>query len=187
MDDLDLKQYEKLGPFEIKDFLAKVASKSAEEASIVVSQRRSRQPELGRHRAARGVLPARTVRDHRVQARARSAAGRGRHAQGTRRREPARGMAEQARRHARCAVPAGDGAVGREEIRLRRRRLRARAGRFDHRRPLPGAGSHARAQRARSSTNTSSGRCAEARGRRASSRSTRSRAAPPRCATSSSR
>src|SRR5512144_2213904 len=33
MDDLDLKQYEKLGPFEIKDFLAKVASKSAEEAS----------------------------------------------------------------------------------------------------------------------------------------------------------
>ncbi|HEY7943316.1 MAG TPA: bifunctional aspartate transaminase/aspartate 4-decarboxylase [Casimicrobiaceae bacterium] len=33
MGDLDLKQYEKLGPFEIKDFLAKVASKSAEEAS----------------------------------------------------------------------------------------------------------------------------------------------------------
>jgi len=34
MDDMDLKQYEKLGPFEIKDFLAKVASKSAQEASI---------------------------------------------------------------------------------------------------------------------------------------------------------
>ena len=34
MDDLKLKQYEKLGPFEIKDFLAKVASKSAEESSI---------------------------------------------------------------------------------------------------------------------------------------------------------
>jgi aspartate 4-decarboxylase len=33
MGDLDLKQYEKLGPFEIKDFLAKVASKAAEEAS----------------------------------------------------------------------------------------------------------------------------------------------------------
>ena len=33
MGDLDLKQYEKLGPFEIKDFLAKVATKSAEEAS----------------------------------------------------------------------------------------------------------------------------------------------------------
>ncbi len=34
MGDMDLKQYEKLGPFEIKDFLAKVASKSALEASI---------------------------------------------------------------------------------------------------------------------------------------------------------
>src|SRR5688572_12928000 len=34
MDDMKLKQYEKLGPFEIKDFLAKVASKSAQEASI---------------------------------------------------------------------------------------------------------------------------------------------------------
>ena len=34
MSDLDLKQYEKLGPFEIKDFLAKVASKSALENSL---------------------------------------------------------------------------------------------------------------------------------------------------------
>ena len=32
MDELALKQYEKLGPFEIKDFLAKVAAKSAEES-----------------------------------------------------------------------------------------------------------------------------------------------------------
>src|SRR3954466_12805073 len=30
----DLKKYEKLGPFEIKDFVAKVASKSAEESSV---------------------------------------------------------------------------------------------------------------------------------------------------------
>jgi aspartate 4-decarboxylase len=34
MDELNLKQYEKLGPFEIKDFLAKVALKSAQEESI---------------------------------------------------------------------------------------------------------------------------------------------------------
>src|SRR3954462_1090216 len=34
MDDLDLTQYEKLGPFEIKDFLAKVASKVALESSL---------------------------------------------------------------------------------------------------------------------------------------------------------
>jgi aspartate 4-decarboxylase len=34
MVDMNLKQYEKLGPFEIKDFLAKVASKTAEDSSI---------------------------------------------------------------------------------------------------------------------------------------------------------
>src|SRR5436305_2299888 len=34
MGDIDFKQYEKLGPFEIKDFLAKVASKSALESSM---------------------------------------------------------------------------------------------------------------------------------------------------------
>src|SRR3954463_3049330 len=34
MSAIDLKKYEKLGPFEIKDFLAKVASKSAEAASL---------------------------------------------------------------------------------------------------------------------------------------------------------
>src|SRR5881397_4036666 len=32
--DLDLKQYEKLGPFEIKDFVAKLATKSAQENSL---------------------------------------------------------------------------------------------------------------------------------------------------------
>ena len=34
MDHLDLKQYEKLGPFEIKDFVAKLATKSAQENSL---------------------------------------------------------------------------------------------------------------------------------------------------------
>src|SRR3954452_644893 len=33
MKELNLKQYEKLGPFEIKDFLAKMATKSALESS----------------------------------------------------------------------------------------------------------------------------------------------------------
>jgi len=34
MNDLDLKHYEKLGPFEIKDFLAKAASKSSRESAL---------------------------------------------------------------------------------------------------------------------------------------------------------
>src|SRR5437868_2719863 len=32
--DINLKQYEKLGPFEIKDFVAKLATKSAQESSL---------------------------------------------------------------------------------------------------------------------------------------------------------
>src|SRR5947208_16890363 len=32
--DIDLKQYEKLGPFEIKDFVAKLATTSAQENSL---------------------------------------------------------------------------------------------------------------------------------------------------------
>ena len=110
-------------------------------------ERRPRQPELGRHRAARGVLPARAVRRHREQARARPAARRGRHAQGIGHCRPARGLADEARGHAGRALPAADGAVGGEEVRLRPRQVRARAGGFHHRRPLPGAGPHAGAQR----------------------------------------
>jgi hypothetical protein len=34
MNEMTLKQYEKLGPFEIKDFLAKAALKSAQEESL---------------------------------------------------------------------------------------------------------------------------------------------------------
>ncbi len=82
MDAVTLRHYETLSPFEIKDFLAKAASKAAGDSVGRLPERRSRQPELDRHRAARGVLPARTVRDHREQARARPAARRRRHAEG---------------------------------------------------------------------------------------------------------
>ena len=49
---LKYQQYEKLGPFEIKDFLAKVATKSAAGIVAHVPERRPRQPELGGDRAA---------------------------------------------------------------------------------------------------------------------------------------
>ena len=148
MGDLNLKQYEKLGPFEIKDFLAKVASKSAEEASIsylnagrgnpnwVATEPREAFFLLGQF----AVTESKRVLD--------LPPGVGGMPKAAGRRRPPRGLAEEARRHAGCAFPAGDGAVGGEEVRLRRRRVRARARRLDHRRPLPGAGSHAGAQRA---------------------------------------
>ncbi len=47
MEHLDYKQYEKLGPFEIKDFLAKVATKAAQEDVAHLSQRRPRQSRTG--------------------------------------------------------------------------------------------------------------------------------------------
>ena len=58
---------------------------------------------------------------------------------------------------------------------------------LDHRRQLPGAGPHARAQRADRARISDVGDVRRRRARPASSTSTRSRAARPRCATSSSR
>ena len=89
-----------------------------------------------------------------------------------------------------CPAPtflAAHGALGGQEVRLRRRCLRPRAGRLDHRRQLPGARPHARAQRADRARVPAVGDVRRRRARRARSTSTRSRAARRRCATSSSR
>ena len=130
----------------------------------LVSERRAGQPELGRHRAARGVLPARAVRGHREQARARPAAGRGRHAEDTGYRRAARSLDEEARTtpgapllQARCFERG-------EDARLRSGHVRARAGGGHHRRPLSGAGPHAGAPN-RSSTSTWWAMCGKPRPR----------------------
>ena len=149
MDVVTLREYETLSPFEIKDFLAKAASEDGERLGGRLPERRPRQSELDRHRAARGVLPARPVRDHREQARAGPAAGRRRHA--ARRRASPTACQAWLTTHADTAgrrVPRRAGAMGRAEVRLRRRRVRPRTGRLDHRRQLPGARPHARPQRA---------------------------------------
>ena len=113
MDVVKLREYETLSPFEIKDFLAKAASKTAARLGGRLPERGPRQSELDRHRAARGVLPARAVRDHREQARARPAARRRRHAAGARHRGSAGRVAREARGHARRRVPRRARAVGR--------------------------------------------------------------------------
>jgi len=61
MDHSTLKQYEKLGPFEIKDFVAKVASKAAQEASIaaVWLPRSEDEPRHSARRPAPGREPSR--------------------------------------------------------------------------------------------------------------------------------
>ena len=118
MDPLTLRQYEGLSPFEIKDFLAKAADKTATRRAIAYPQRGPRQSQLDRHRAARGVLPARAVRDHREQARAGSAAGSRRNAEGARASPGGSRAGSRTRRRARRRVPAAHGAVGGEEFRF---------------------------------------------------------------------
>ena len=187
MDAVTLRQYETLSPFEIKNDLAKVATQDRQGLAGRLPERRARQSELDRDRAALGVLPARTIRHHREPAHDAAACRRRRNAEGAGDRRAARRLARRACRHARRRAPARGHSLGGEDLRFQRRRLRARAGRLDHRRQLPGAGSHARAQRADRSRVPGSGRCAASRGRPEPSASTRSRAARRRCATSSSR
>ena len=68
-DILTLRKFEALSPFEIKDELIKLAKDDVEDDAIGIPQCRPRQSELDRHDAARRLLPARSVRDHREQAR----------------------------------------------------------------------------------------------------------------------
>ena len=187
MDAVTLRQYETLSPFEIKNDLAKVATKTAKASqvaylnagrgnpnwiateprsaffllgqfAITESQRTMQLPAgLGGMPKAPGIADASTP--------------------GSRRMPTLPGADAPARCHP----------LGREDLRLQRGRLRARAGRLDHRRQLSGAGPHARAQRADRPRVPAVGDVRRAPAGRAPSASTRSRAAPRRCATSSSR
>ena len=58
-----MRELVKLSPFELKDKLIQLAADRAQgKARAADAQRRPRQPELDRHHAARGLLPARPVR-----------------------------------------------------------------------------------------------------------------------------
>ena len=65
MDAVTLRQYETLGPFEIKNDLAQGCDQNRQSLTGRLPERRTRQSELGCDRAALGVLPARPVRRHR--------------------------------------------------------------------------------------------------------------------------
>ena len=116
---------------------------AAEGGDAQVPRRRPRQPELGRHDAARGVLHARPVRAAGVEARL------GRAAISAACRTPTGSPTRLARVPE--AAPSGPGAkllaraldYGVDDAGLRRRRVRPRAGRRHHRRQLPDARPHA--------------------------------------------
>ena len=147
-DILTLKKFEVLSPFEIKDELIKLARSRLADHAVCIPECGARQPQLGRHDAARGILPARPIRLHRKQAGDGASRGRRWHAASQRHRCPPGCLACDAGEHAGRLLPFGDGAFCHQEVRVRARRIRPRAGRFDHRRQLPGAGPDAGPQRA---------------------------------------
>jgi len=56
MESINLQDFEKLGPFEIKDELIKLAKKTLRTTQSGIPKCRSRQSELDRHQTARGLL-----------------------------------------------------------------------------------------------------------------------------------
>ena len=142
----DFSQYEKLGPFEIKDFLAKVATKAALESSGSYLNAGRGNPNwvATEPREAFFLLGQFAVTESKRVLDLPPGVGGMPKAPGI----AARLEAWLTKHDDMPGAPflTGDGAVGREEVRLRPGQVRARAGGFHHRRPLPGAGPHARAQ-----------------------------------------
>ena len=160
----------RLSPFEIKDVLDRscAQTQARRHRRSAYPECRPRQSELDRDRAARGASScSASSRSPRASAcstcRRASAACRRRTA------SPARFdcLARETRRHAgrrRSSARMVPWAV--EAVRLRRRRLRARAGRLDHRRQLSRCPTACSCTTSRSSTSTCSGRCAASRARK---------------------
>ena len=84
MDAVTLRQYETLSPFEIKNDLAEVATKTAKASQVAYLNAGPGQSELDRDRAPFGLLPARPVRHHREPAHDAAAGWRRRHAESAR-------------------------------------------------------------------------------------------------------
>ena len=147
MDAVTLRQYETLSPFEIKNDLAKVATKTAKASQVaylnagrgnpnwVATEPRSAFFLLGQFAVTESQRTMQLLAGIGGMPKAPGIAG------------AARGWLE-----AHADMPGAEllrqcHPLGGEDLRFQRRRLRARAGRLDHRRQLSGAGSHARAQR----------------------------------------
>ena len=184
---LTLRKFEALSPFEIKNELIKLGQGELQDDPIGLPERRPGQSQLDRDRAARRLLPARPVRHHREQARDGPAPGIGGMPQ-------AKGIASRLEawlaKHADMPGAAFLSSMVPFAIKtfsFEPRCLRPRARRLDHRRQLPRARPHARPQRADRARVSDVGDVRRSRTHPASSTSTRSRAARPRCATSSSR
>ena len=145
---LKYKQYEKLGPFEIKDFLAKVATKAAQESSLTYLNAGRGNPNWVATEPREAFFLLGQFAVTREQARARPAAGRRRHAEGGRA-SPARLEAWLTKHEDMPGAPFLQRMVpwAVKKFGFDADKFVHELVGFDHRRPLPGAGPHAGAQR----------------------------------------
>ncbi len=149
MDAVTLRHYETLSPFEIKNDLAKVATKTAKASQVAYLNAGRGNPNwiATTPRSAFFLLGQFAITESRTDD-GPAGGGPGRNAEGTGRGRPSRRLARGTRgRRGRVLSPGRDSLDG-QEVQVQRRCVRARAGGLDHRRQLPGARSHARAQRA---------------------------------------
>ncbi len=103
MDPVTLRQYETLSPFEIKNDLAKIATKTAHASQVAYLNAGRGNPNWIATEPRVGVLPARPVRDHREPAHDGPARRPRRHAEGARHRRAAGRLAR--RRTPTCPAP----------------------------------------------------------------------------------
>ena len=187
MDAVTLRRYETLSPFEIKNDLAKVATKTARASQVAYLNAGRGNPNwiATEPRSAFFLLGQFAVTES--QRTMRLDAGIGGMAKAPGIAGSTCVVARGAPRHARRRAPRTGRPVGGEDVRLSTRTpsctsWSTRSSATTIRYPI-----ECSCTTSGSSTSTCSGRCAASPGRRARSASTRSRAAPPPCATSSSR
>ena len=147
MDAVTLRQYETLSPFEIKNDLARVATKSAKAAQIAYLNAGRGNPNwiATEPRSAFFLLGQFAITESQRTMDLPGASAACRRRRGWPRASRPGSTAPPTRPARRSSTR---DSLGRADVRVRRRRVRPRAGRLDHRRQLPRARPHARAQRA---------------------------------------
>ena len=133
MDVLTLREYETLSPFEIKDFLAKAALKATKSASMAYLNAGRGNPNwiATEPREAFFLLGQFAILESKRTMELPAGVGGMPKMAGVA--DRLEGWLRGAPRHAGCALPAEDGPVDSQEVRVRAGQVRARAGRLDHR------------------------------------------------------
>jgi len=137
MESINLQDFEKLGPFEIKDELIKLAKKTSRTTQSAFLNAGRGNPNWIATQPREGFFLLGQFAITRKQASDGTSRRHWRNATGARYRRPFGGVAYQARRYAWCTLSLSDGAVCGEEIWVRTRCICPRTCGLDHWRQLP--------------------------------------------------